>query len=209
MTDKELMSVYINFGEFLSHVFGSACEIVIHDLTDYEHSIVAIYNNASGREVGNPITNFAKQIISSEDYKTNNYQLNYNGKSKGKDFLSSTYYIKNDGKIIGLFCINKDLTLVNNANSILISLLDKYNIKQASIEKYSEDLNNPVSSMIHSKIDEIIGQAVATPDRMTPEEKKDLVQRLNNEGLLNLKGAIAEIAERLHVSIPTIYRYLK
>jgi len=43
---------------------------------------------------------------------------------------------------------------------------------------------------------------------MTRKEKISIVHRLDEVGLLSVKGAIGEIAEQLHVSIPTVYRYL-
>ena len=43
---------------------------------------------------------------------------------------------------------------------------------------------------------------------MSLQEKVRIVHKLNDEGLLNVKGAVTEIAEQLSVSIPTVYRYL-
>jgi predicted transcriptional regulator YheO len=44
---------------------------------------------------------------------------------------------------------------------------------------------------------------------MTPEEKKELVDALNDRGVFLLKGVVSEVADRLEVSEQTIYRYLK
>jgi predicted transcriptional regulator YheO len=38
----------------LSKTLAPFCEVVVHDLLDPKHAILAIHNNLSGREVGDP-----------------------------------------------------------------------------------------------------------------------------------------------------------
>lgn len=40
MTNRELIESYIPFAKFLSAVCGPTCEVVLHDLSDIEHSII-------------------------------------------------------------------------------------------------------------------------------------------------------------------------
>ena len=47
-----------------------------------------------------------------------------------------------------------------------------------------------------------------SPERMSVAEKMRIAQILEEEGVLNVKGAVAEIARQLGVSTPTVYRYL-
>ena len=42
--------------EGLGETFSPFCEVVVHDLLDAEHAIVAIHNNLSGRLEGEPAT---------------------------------------------------------------------------------------------------------------------------------------------------------
>ena len=44
---------------------------------------------------------------------------------------------------------------------------------------------------------------------MTVGEKQYAIKLLNDEGIFVLKGSVAEVARRLNVSEPTVYRYLK
>ncbi|RKO19478.1 hypothetical protein D7Z96_20445 [Pseudarthrobacter phenanthrenivorans] len=44
---------------------------------------------------------------------------------------------------------------------------------------------------------------------MTPDEKIAAVRELERAGVFLLKGAVAQVAEDLHVSEPTVYRYVK
>ena len=44
---------------------------------------------------------------------------------------------------------------------------------------------------------------------MTPEEKIEIVRQLESKGVLMLKGAVSEVAEKLLVSEATLYRYIR
>ena len=46
-------------------------------------------------------------------------------------------------------------------------------------------------------------------ERLNVEEKIKVVKYLQEKGIFKVKGAIVLVAEKLAVSEPTIYRYLK
>lgn len=208
MTDKEVLQFYINIVPFLAEVCGPGSEVVIHDVAHPEHSLIAIRNNVSGRQLGSPVTDLAQDIIDRSAYSDSDYVANYIGRTKNGDFLSSTYYIKNEGQLIGLLCINKDMTAVNQLNSAVHLLLERFNLAKPEDSEVSEWLENPVTSIMHNRIADIIAQSGIAPARMSLQEKIRTVHRLNDDGVLMMKGAVAEIASQLSVSVPTIYRYL-
>lgn len=78
----------IKFVPFLSEALGAGCEVVAHDITDPEHSVVAICNNLSGRNIGDPMTD-----LSLDEANRSDYVANYSGRSKGRDFLSSACFV--------------------------------------------------------------------------------------------------------------------
>ena len=47
VTDQELLKCYTDFVPFLAAVCGPGCEIVIHNVTNPEQSIIAIGNGTS------------------------------------------------------------------------------------------------------------------------------------------------------------------
>lgn len=208
MTDHALLQLYIQMAPFLAAVCGPGSEIVVHDVTDPQHSLVAIEHSVSGRKVGDPMTDLALELQNKGTYTNEAYISGYSGKSKGRNFLSSTYFIKNEGRLIGLLCVNKDMTAVENFNTSLHDLLAQFNLNTPEISQYSENLDTPVVNMVQNRIAEIIAQRGVSPDRMSITEKVWVVHRLNEEGLMAMKGAVAEIAEQLKVSVPTVYRYL-
>lgn len=94
MSDNEVLEIYKNLLPFLGKVLGSGCELCIHDVRTPKESIIAIENNATGRKIGSPMTDLAYTTMEKGLYTNSDSVLNYEGSSKGKPFLSSTYFIK-------------------------------------------------------------------------------------------------------------------
>lgn len=208
MTDQELLKIYTNFVPFLAAVCGPGCEIVIHDVTNPEQSIIAIGNGVSGRDIGDPMTDLAREMLQQQSSSDTESLLNYKGKTKSGEFLSSTYFIRNEGRIIGMLCVNKELAAAQELNLALRALLDRFNLSSPPEDSPSEDLNSPLTNVMHSRIAEIISQSGVSPTHMTMQEKIRVVHKLDADGILMMKGAVADIADQLSVSVPTIYRYL-
>lgn len=193
---------------FLADVCGPGCEIVLHDVTDPDHSLIAIQHPLSGRKIGDSMTDLALDLQEKGTYTNESHISNYNGKSKGRDFLSSTYFIKNDGNLIGLLCINKDMSLIQEMNHSLHQLLKQFNLEQPVNSSYAEDLDTSVTDILQKRLSEIIQQFSVNPSQMTREEKISVVHQLSEEGLLSVKGMSSTTAQKLGISIPTLYRYL-
>lgn len=208
MTDHEVLQLYIDIAPFLAEVCGPGCEIVIHDTKDPDRSLAAIHNSVSGREIGNPLTDLAKDIIAKGSYQNADYLANYTGRNKNGEFLSSTYFIKNEGRLIGLLCINKTMNAVQDLNNALANLLELFRLSGCRETEYSESLDKPMASLMRDRIQEIIAESGIPPARMSIQEKVRIVHRMDEEGILKVKGSVAEIAAQLFVSVPTVYRYL-
>ena len=208
MTDQELMSQYYPLAPFLAQLCGPGCEILLHDLSLNDGTVVCIENGFhSGRYVGSPLTDFALQIINDKLYETKDFMANYVGMAKGKNFVSSTFFIKNEDRLIGLLCINRDcgpLTAFENALSIL---KEQYNIG-GPVNKVQETLNVSAEMLLANMISAAIRDSEIDPARMSRKEKTAIIQRLANQGFLKMKGAIAEISTQLSISVPTVYRYI-
>lgn len=208
MTDNEVLQIYTNLLPFLGKVLGTNCELCVHDVRNPKESIIAIENSATGRKIGSPMTDLAYTTMEKGLYTDNDCVLNYEGSSKGKPFLSSTYFIKNEDRLIGLLCINKDLSAANTTVAALQNLLSTFNLTMPENSEYTETLEGPVSDLLPALVSDAIAQTNILPERMTRKEKVDLVHKLNEQGILSMKGAVKEIAAQLSISEPTVYRYL-
>ena len=198
MKYNPLLEPYKALVPFLAELLGESCEILLHDISQPKHSVIAIANGFhTGRKVGSPFTDLAIKIMEEKAYVKRDYLANYNGRSKNKNFVSSTFFIKHEGKVIGLLCINRNMDAMTELDLVLQKLKKAYNLEGA--------LDDTDESMVASEM-----RAVGVPpERMTREEKGTVIRNLMNAGIHQMKGAVVEIARQLHLSEPTVYRYIK
>lgn len=61
----------------LAQTFGKSCEIVLHDLSQPQSSVVyTINNHVTGRQIGQPFDHLIKQVLLAKDF-TDDYKANY------------------------------------------------------------------------------------------------------------------------------------
>lgn len=205
---------YESLVEFLGNALGSHVEIVLQDLTGENYSIVKIVNSQiSGREVGAPVTNLALQMIISGEWKDKNYVCDYYGTSVGGKILKgSTFFIKEADELIGMLCINTDVSAFREASDLLLQmagLVQKQeeqevpsNKEKQTIERFSDSVVDVTRTVL-----EEICKGVPT-DRLTQNEKTEIVRTLNEKGIFLLKGAVSDVAQMLLCSEASVYRYL-
>jgi predicted transcriptional regulator YheO len=212
LRSSEKVRSYLPLVDFLADIAGPNSEVVLHDLSDEESSLVAIRNGLSGRDVGAPITDFARHVVRHGRHEGKNFITNYLGKvgNSGKFLKSSTFFIRDDdGEIIGLLGINTDLSAFSEIYRLLGKFLEiDENINDEIIQP---DKNGQLSirETVLSVMEQVLGGYGVDPARMTADEKKEVVEALNEKGIFLLKGVISDVASRLDVSEQTIYRYLK
>ncbi len=209
--------------DFISDILGNNCEVVLHDLTNPEESIVAIRNgHLSGRKLGGPLTDLVLKVIKNRSYEEQPYVANYKAAGSKKKFRSSSYFIKNpEGKIIGVLCINIDIEPYLCVKTIMDSLTMTRPLSSPVPEPGESEVDTPgsngtadekffssIDDMLDSMIQEEISIANFVPARMTVGEKVEVAHRLNEKGTFQLKGAVAKVAKAFGVSEPTVYRYL-
>lgn len=210
MTDQEMLGLYKNLVPFLATICGEACEIVLHNVKNPKNSIIAISNGFhSGRKTGDPLTDLSYRIVKNGEYKDKEFLSNYSGMGKGKDFISSTYFIKNNGKLIGLLCLNRDVSSLAKCEMAFKYLKEQFNLSTENVENIKENLDPSVPMMLHTIVSNAINDTGIRPDRMNKNDKIAIVGKLAQQGVLGMKGSVPEIAKQLGISEPTVYRYIK
>lgn len=214
MSPDEKIRSYIPLVYFITEIACPDSEVVLHDVRDRESSLVAIRNGQiSGREIGAPMSDFAARVLSQGKREGKNFLTNYIGKagSSGKFLKSSTYFIRDDdGEIIAMLGINSDISVFSEMHRVLARVL----AVEDALDDTSENGDNgdkkfSVKEMVGAVMDQVLNARVVDASRMTGEEKKEVVDALNEKGVFLLKGTVAEVAQRLEVSEQTVYRYLK
>ena len=111
---------YIPLVEFLASQFGENCEVVLHDFSDSEHSIIAIANgHVSGRCVGGAPTDHSLSFLTSAN-TSKNFKIRTFTMKGNRLCRSSTFLIRNtEGETIGALCINLDLTPLAESHNAL------------------------------------------------------------------------------------------
>jgi predicted transcriptional regulator YheO len=204
---------FISIADFLGEVLGTNTEIIIHDLINYNHSIVHIINgHISNRKIGDAITDLVLEFMITESKGNKQFICNYNSKTIGDKLLySSTFFIRDEkNNIVGALCLNSDYSEVKKSLSFLTSLLPNYiDDKVLGLNNIKENLNSNPQEVTTHKIDEILNQFDIEPNRMTIEEKTEVITTLSDCGIFNIRGSVQEVASKLQMSEPSVYRYIK
>ncbi|MCH4886673.1 hypothetical protein EZV73_03790 [Acidaminobacter sp. JC074] len=195
---------YVPFVKGIAGTFGSNCEVVLHDFSDLNHSIVAIENgHVTGRDSNSSMTDHSLQQVKAGN--TQKDTINYSGKgADGRTIKSTTMFIRDDNdKVVGCLCINFDATEFAIAKKALAELLD-FGEDATPKDESSKKINDVLKEVVQTKIDEI-GKPVAY---LNKDEKVKIVNQLDGQGVFLIKGAIDYVADILCVSRYTIYNYL-
>lgn len=210
---------YAKLVYFLSAALGDNCEIALHDLTSKDQEIVAISNNPiSGREVGAKLSNLSLHYLEEKQYLNHDYVMNYKTVGNdGKLMRAATYFIKEEGREmpVGMLCINvniSDLEYLTSTIKKILGIKEEKDI-EFKMDNPVEILSSPLDEMIDMYIKECLEKmgfpSYFLAERLNVDEKIKVVKYLQEKGTFKVKGAIVLVAEKLAVSEPTAYRYLK
>ncbi|MCI6887635.1 MAG: PAS domain-containing protein [Lachnospiraceae bacterium] len=210
------MEHYKKLVEFLGQVLGEHTEVVLRDCRKPNHDIVAIANgHVSGRTVGAPITDFTLSILANEEWKEKDYVANYVGKAApNKKLRSSTYFIREHGKLVGELCINIDLSPFEQLMDSVRALSGMNEMRgldvagaicDEPVENFSDDV---IGDMMSRAVVQVVGSCDAiVRERLTQKDRIRIIRELNRAGLFQIKGAVGAVAEYLYCSEASVYRY--
>ncbi|WP_457809249.1 helix-turn-helix transcriptional regulator [Kushneria sp. EE4] len=190
--------------EGIARTFAPFCEVVVHDLLDPSHAVLAIHNNLSGREVGSPATELGLARIQSADVEQ--IIANYaNSFSDGRQVKSTSIGIKDsDGRYIAALCMNIDLSVFQGFQGMLNHFVDLPGAAPAQ-----ETLDPMGADAIRTRIDQFAASMATTPRALKAEDRRVLVKELKSAGLLEVRRAMEIVAGHLGVSRASVYGYAK
>ena len=187
----------------ITKLFAPHCEVVIHDFSDLECSIIHIDGNISGRKVGGGATDFiltqARNGNIARDF--HNYQTSL---PNGKKMKSCTMFLRDEnGVAYGAFCINLDIGVFSGFHRALgefLALDDGSEVR--------ETLSDDIHQTIHTILRDAVNDIGAEVPIMSKDDKIGLIARLDEKGAFQVKRAVPLIAEELGLSRSTIYNSL-
>lgn len=197
---QNLLAQMQQVADGLGQTLAPFCEVVLHDLLDPEHAILAIHNNLSGRGVGAPATELGLARAADPDFAQ--VIANYpNTFADGRLAKSTSIGIKDsEGRYIAALCMNVDLTVFRSLNSLLTQF---GNVNTAA--GISETLEPAGADAIRARIDQFAARLATTPRALKADERKALMRELKESGLSDVRRAMEIVAAYLNVSRATVY----
>lgn len=206
--------------DYLADLFGPGCEVVLHVIEDGVSSIKKIRNgHISDRKVGK-ITDEIGTRISRQNQDIDYIVNNYENSPTGLEIKTNTFFINSpNGDLLGMLCVNIDLSLPLLAKNYLEGFLGKLSTSSHSKQISSDRSNSKVTSVSDEKdmfktlsrdiIRDVIKKHGTPVKRMTPEERIMILGELKVQGVFRIKYAVKEVARNLNISEPSVYRYLR
>lgn len=190
--------------EGLGATFAPFCEVVVHDLLDPKHAILAVHNNLSGRQIGSAATELGLARIIDPAYPQ--VIANYaNQFADGRPVKSTSIGIKDsDGRYIAALCMNLDLTLFKGLQTAISQFVA---IDTDAI--LGESLDPANADAIRESIDRYAARLVKTPRTLKVVERRELLKQLKEDGLLEVRRSMEIVAAYLGVSRASAYGYAK
>ena len=213
LEERELhpcLKVVLQMMHALAEMLGCRYELILHDLSQLECSVVAVHGNITNRKPGAPATNFLIQMLKKYGDEAPNSVSYRNVLPDGRILRSTTTFIRDgEGHIVGSLCINQDLTDFMVASK-LMKEFTAFNEPEpedhaAHQEVFAYDISEVMEAMVQSEMDTVRVPAAY----MQKEDKRAIVERLKSKGVFDIKGSVEYVAERLGVTNFTIYNYLK
>ena len=193
----------------LAEMFGSDCEVVLHDVGLLPHSIVAIENGAlTGRTVGDvPTDRMLRNLRNPDD--TQDVRL-YITSHDGKILKSLAITLRDsDGEPYGLIGLNYDISEIVQAQRTLANITAVGHSGGGGAPETDEIFAGDIRDVVSGMVTKILGEMGRTPGAMTREEKMEVVKRLEERGAFLVKRSAEQVAEALDLSRYTIFSYLK
>jgi predicted transcriptional regulator YheO len=208
-SNHQIFEHYIRVGEIIAEKFSPYLEVIIHDLQDPAHSIIAIFNNhITGRKIGDGTSDIGyKKLANKLPDKIVNYE---NTSPSGAKLKSSTLTIRNGhGKIIGSMAFNFDLTPFENVQEFFNTITKTSKSKLDDFPKQEQFFVWSVRDDLEQALNKYIIANGLQGKVLTRKDKLNVVVLMKKEGHIKKRGAMSILSELLAITRPTLYKYLK
>ncbi|AOZ87772.1 DNA-binding protein [Bacillus xiamenensis] len=206
---KHQLNHYIPIAKTIAHMFGSSCEVVIHDLTQPQSSVIfTINHHVTGRAVGQSFDHLVKEVLLSDEFDED-YLAGYEIKTEDARIIKASTTLLRDDKdqVIGALCINYDMSTVSHVKELIDKLVPGLAKEMpAASPKKSKDTLQSVDEIADRLIEQIISHQKGSLKKR--QEKIELIRFMDEKGIFLMKGSVDKVAERLGISKVTVYSYL-
>jgi predicted transcriptional regulator YheO len=199
---RDIFDLAKDFGMAVASLLGKWCEVVIHDTSDLEHSIIWVQGDITGRRVGGMLSDVGLEMLHRGEagplfiYTTQT--------EDGKTLKSASMWLRDsDGKICGALCLNLDVTPILLLHEFAGELAPEESL--AMSEHHVTDLSDLIDILVAQ-----CEHQMSTPaTEMSKDHRIEVVRILDERGAFQVRNSVVEVANRLGVTRKTIYNYLR
>jgi predicted transcriptional regulator YheO len=194
----------------IAELLGPSCEVVLHDLGEMPHTIVAIeHGHVTGRGVGDVPTDLMLRTLRRDRDDAVPYRV-YTSTGKGRVLRCLSVPLRGpDGVAYGLLGINLDVTRLVQAQRQLSELTAVPAGPADGTVDTDEIFTGDIREVVDGMIAKILAEGGKHPAEMSRDEKMEVVKQLEERGAFLVKRAAEQVAEGLDLSRHTIFSYLK
>lgn len=209
MSKARIFERYTQMADMLGKMFPNVLEVIVHDFSDLDHSIIFIANgHISGRQVGEGATELGlRRLLNSE--KIPDMLVNYKNRNvRGHRLKSASLSIRDDkGDLIGAFCLNFDLSVFDHFRHFL----EEFTRCEEQIWVGEEELapDTSLEEDIELHIRAYLNQHHLQFSQLTYADKQNIVAYLEQKRCFRQKGAMTTVARALQLTRQSVYNYLK
>jgi len=203
MEKEQVLDFLKRLADGLAVMFGKNCEVVIHDMKNFESSIIYITNeHVTGRKKGDPFNVLGVHKV--DAFFEGEDIINHQGTVKNNHLIkSSTFHIKGDDYHYAIG-INYDYTDLSHAQSVLAQLT-KVGAPIDEVINVSNQMEKTLEILYEEALDKI-GKPLAL---MKKEDRVRVIKYLDENGAFSIHKSIPLIAKKMKISRYTVYNYLK
>ena len=202
----KLLEQYQTTVAFLSESLPKTWEVLLFDLT--QKNMPVVENKQSSRQRVDSLRSYIRQAMKRSTVLENGMLVCRADVTMGKGLskVSIQFLRDSEGTLVGALVLYIELTPFVALSSHIDNLLhfDVTNIDEIQPVQPPAPTEEPTLELI----DKMVSEFSDAPDRLTPDEKTELIIDLYDSGVLDLKGAVAKTAQALRMSEQSIYRYV-
>ena len=206
----ENLDRYIPVTEFIAEMMGPDTEVILYSVTD--RSVYYVINPMDEEMVvGSGLRSLERRFLENRLYDHESFVVNYRALSKHRNKLkSATLFLRGDNRqLIAMLTVNANVDR-------LVELRDMLNEMVSGHRPYDNQHGTSFYNSFEVSVEGIVSTTIrkeldkykVPPDRLTQQEKIEIVRCLDQQGIFLVKGAIVEVAKSLQTTETTIYRYL-
>jgi predicted transcriptional regulator YheO len=193
------LSAYYPLCDAIALLLQPQAEVVLHDLAT--ETVAHIANPFSHREVGEPSLlheiDFRPDVALIGPYEKVNFD--------GRRLKSVSAVLREDGRAVGVICINLDVTHLQYAIELLTALTRVPPGAGQPAVLFQEDWHERINQYVHAWT---ARNGVVITD-LSRAQKLQLVGELAADGAFGGKHAAAYVSRVLQMSRASVYNYLR